>query len=349
MSRAIVTLDDLLQLNESEFLDFKREYHSVNSDLVHDILCLSNSIVDSDRYLVFGVEDNKNVCGVESDTKRKTQANLVDILRSARLNRMPKFTLTKHQNGTHEVDVLIIKDMGEKPYFLTEDYTGNGRPLRAGAIYSRIGDTNTPPTSTSADHIIEKMFYERFGLKLSPKERLFKYLREVEKWHYGYNEEGNLYFYHEQFPEFTLVEKNKEFSEPYVEPWSVQFPDKNATRSEFFVKYHGTILDNLILVWLDGARYKRVQPRKKIIKKDNQYYFYFYYVDGTLQHLANEMILAAYPDQEHYGTLDHLFPVFVSEEVANRILDEDFKKPSNDYIYFFFDQTQNDYIKVEHG
>lgn len=343
-------LDELLQSNESEFLDFKQEYPSVNSDLIHDVLCLANSIVDSDRYLVFGVDDSKNICGIESDTKRKTQANLIDVLRSARLNKMPQFTLTKHLVGTHEIDVLIIKDADEKPYFLTEDYTKDGRPLRAGVVYSRIGDTNTPPNSTSADHIIEKMYYDRFGLRLSPKERLFKYLREIEKWHYGYNEERNLYFYHEQFPEFTLTEKNKESSESYVEPWSIDFPDKNSTKSEFFVKYHGTILDNLILVWLDGARYKRIQPTHKIIKSSNNYYHYYYYVNDSLACLANAMIQAAYPDSTGNGhMLDHLFPIFESSEDAERILDADFVKTENDYIWYFFDQTQNDYVKVEKG
>lgn len=235
MSKIGITLRHLLDTGECEFLDFKREYPSVNSDLVQDILCLANSIVDSDRYLVFGVEDNKNICGIESDTKRKTQANIVDVLRSARLNKLPKFTLIKHTSESHEVDILIIKDVGEKPYFLTEDYSGNGRPLRAGVIYSRIGDTNTPPTSTSADQIIEKMFYERFGLKLSPRERLFKYLRELEKWKYGYNEDGNLYFYHEQFPEFTLVEKVKSLASSTLNLGVLIFQIKGQLEARFLL------------------------------------------------------------------------------------------------------------------
>jgi hypothetical protein len=257
--------------------------------------------------------------------------------------------LLKFSRDQQEVDVLVIKDIGEKPYFLTEDYTSNGRPLRAGVIYSRIADVNTPVNGTSPDHVIEKMFYERFGLKLVPKERLIKYLREVEKWHYGYNEKGSLYFYHEQFPEFTLVEKERDFSDPYVEPWSIDFPDKNSTKSEFFVKYHGTILDNLVLIWLDGARNKRVQPRHKIINKSGNYFHYYYYEENSLDYLANEMILTAYPDLENHRSLEHLFPVFGSNELANRILDEDFDKKVNEYIWYYFDKTEDDFIKVEAG
>lgn len=173
-----LSLKNIIGLDESEFLDYKREYPSVNSDLLHDILCLANSVVDSDRYLVFGVDDNKNICGVETDPKRKNLADIINMLRSSRLNKIPRVSLKLVKFGSQEIDILVIKDTGEKPYFLSEDYTSNGRPLRAGAVYTR---TN----GTSPDHIVEKMYYERFGLKLSPKERLIKYLQETSLWRYG--------------------------------------------------------------------------------------------------------------------------------------------------------------------
>jgi len=349
MSASEIKYDELLTLGESEFLDYKREYHSVNSDLIHDILCLANAIVDSNRFMVFGVDDSGNVCGVESDGKRKNLADIITMLRSARLNKIPKITLKKILSNQHEVDVLVIQDVDEKPYFLTEDYTSNGRPLRAGVIYSRVGDANTPVNSTASDHVIEKMFYERFGLKLSPKERLRKYLVEVNQWKHGYNENNNLFFYHEQFPEFTVVEKSKEFSETYVEPWSIDFPDKKSTRSEFFIKFHGTILDNLILVWLDGARNKRVQPRHKLINQGGVYYSYYFYVKNSLDHLVNEMIQVTYPDIEVHRGLYHLFPVFETNDEANRLLDEDFGKEVNQFVWYYFDQGQDDFIKVESG
>lgn len=343
------TLDYLVGLGENDFLDYKRQYPSVNSDLVHDILCLSNSLADSDRYLIFGVDDNKTIYGIGSDTNRRKLADIITVLRSARLNRIPKLSLLTFTKEDHEIDVLIVKDVSEKPYFLTEDYTQGGRPLRAGVVYSRISDSNTPVNGTSPDHAIEKMYYERFGLKLSPKARLLKYLKESHKWHYGYNELGNLYFYHEDFPEFTIMEKDKDHSDSYVEPWSIDFSDKNSTKDEYFIKYHGTILDSLILIWLDGARNKRIQPRHKIINQNGNYYHYYYYVKDSLDHLANEMILKAYPDLEIHRGLDHLFPVFESVEEADQILGDDFVKPVNEYIWYFFDKSQDDYIKVEAG
>lgn len=71
-------------------------------------------------------------------------------------------------------------------------------------------------------------------------------------------------------------------------------------------------------------------------------------MSNSLQYLTNEMILAAYPDLETRQQ-DLLFPVFESKEVANEILDEDFKKKINDYIWYYFDKEQNDFIKVDSG
>lgn len=108
-------------------------------------------------------------------------------------------------------------------------------------------------------------------------------------------------------------------------------------------------MDNIILVWLDGARNKRVQPQHKIIKENENYYHYYYYLIDSLEYLANEMILQAYPDLENHRALEHLFPVFNSVSEADRVLNDDFKKSINQYIWYFFDKSQEDYIKVEAG
>jgi hypothetical protein len=82
-------LSVLLQKRESEWLDLKKEFHDDKASLLHDMLCLANSYVESDRYLVFGVSDAREVVGVASDPNRKTNANLQDFLRQANLNRIP--------------------------------------------------------------------------------------------------------------------------------------------------------------------------------------------------------------------------------------------------------------------
>jgi predicted HTH transcriptional regulator len=78
----------LLSEGESEYLDFKEKMHKSNLELIHDILCLANSNNSSDRYIIYGVADNRDVVGVPDNEAEKWKTNrIVNILRSASLNR----------------------------------------------------------------------------------------------------------------------------------------------------------------------------------------------------------------------------------------------------------------------
>lgn len=50
---------DLLEQNESEYLDFKSEWHKYPLELVYDILCMANSDATGDRYIIIGVRANE--------------------------------------------------------------------------------------------------------------------------------------------------------------------------------------------------------------------------------------------------------------------------------------------------
>ncbi|AUN99087.1 hypothetical protein C0V70_13450 [Bacteriovorax stolpii] len=343
-----VNFEELLRYQECEFIDFKQQYPSVNSDLIHDLLCLSNALTLSDRVLIFGVADDGTLHGVGADQYRRTQPDLITILRSCRLNKLPNFFLKTVVHDGKEFDVWVIKNSPDKPYFLTEDYTSNGRPLRAGVVYSRVIDTNIPVNSTSTDNMIERMYFERLGLDLSPMERVKKYLTETSKWKYGYNEEGNLYFYHELFPEFTVHESARENREKYCEVWSIDFPDQNASASDFFVKFNSTILTKVILIWLDGGRYKRIQPKIYRFNYQGVGHFSYYYISGSVEALVNQMILDVYGENENRDT-SNLFPVFENVSDAEKMLERDFLSKKNSHIFYFYNDSQADYFRVENG
>lgn len=93
-----MTLAEILLEDESEFLDFKERFHDNNVKLLHDILCLVNAYSDGDRYLVFGVKDDKTVCGVDSDPNKKNTANFQDLLRQSKLNRIPTVVLRSYNS-----------------------------------------------------------------------------------------------------------------------------------------------------------------------------------------------------------------------------------------------------------
>lgn len=214
----------LLPQPESEWLDFKKQYHDNNASLLHDILCLANAYTESDRFLVFGVTDDRQTPGVATDTNRRTDANLQDFLRAAGINRIPTCTLRSHDYNGAAIDVLEIRNRPDKPFFLTRDYESRGERVRNGVIYTRLGDTNIPKKESAPEDHVELMWRERFGLGLSPLDRAERLLGKVDDW---IKVEGDSFLYHRQFPEFTIVD-GKTMQESFVEPWTRLYPDPAA-------------------------------------------------------------------------------------------------------------------------
>ncbi len=65
---------------EGQYWDFKESYQNNKAKLLHDILCLSNSLYKGHKYLIFGVTDSSNGCkikGIENDLNKKNQANIM--------------------------------------------------------------------------------------------------------------------------------------------------------------------------------------------------------------------------------------------------------------------------------
>ena len=249
----------LLQQNECEWLDFKQEFHDNNVKLLHDIICLSNVAVDKDRYLVFGVANNKTIVGIENDTNRKTSADIQNLLKNSNFNKIPKVRLDyiKNQNN-NEIGVLIIFNKPDKPYFLTKDKRYGKDVLRAGVVYTRIGDTNIPLNESAPEDHIEQMWMERFGINLPPLQRMEKLLDQTDAWE-EIGADGNLY--HRDFPEYKIVEGEK-LNSDFVEEWSKKFPDPHALSFYIEIWHKNTILKKCVFVWVDGARYKVPLPER---------------------------------------------------------------------------------------
>ena len=58
-------IQELIELHaEGDYWDFKQQWHSNNADLLHDIICMANSLANRDCYIIIGVEDGSyNVLG----------------------------------------------------------------------------------------------------------------------------------------------------------------------------------------------------------------------------------------------------------------------------------------------
>ena len=121
--------DEITQLiathREDDWWDFKREHHNDKAELVHDILCMANNRARRDSYIIFGVEDNTfSILGVENDERRRNQQNIVDILRNISFagGVRPRIEVQTITIDSHEIDVLIIKDSFETPFYLEKEY-----------------------------------------------------------------------------------------------------------------------------------------------------------------------------------------------------------------------------------
>lgn len=254
-------LNELITQEESKFLDFKAEYHSENLKLLHDILCLANAFHDGDRFLVFGVRNkSKEIVGVENDPNRKTSADIQDLLFHSRFNRIPTVKLEIIKEYGHEVDLLVICNRPDKPFFLLHDKVEGKNTIRSGVVYTRLVDRNISLKETSPEDHIEMMWRERFGFGLSPLKLMNRLIENPADWEKIHGNDG--YLYHRERPEFVIKDGDTLVS-AFSEKWTQSFPDATASSFEVCLYYHLTLLSKVTFVSCDGGRYKIPLPKKE--------------------------------------------------------------------------------------
>ena len=171
---------------EGEWWDFKLKHHINLADLLHDVLCMANILYKGDRYIIFGVNDDSEMVGINLEDKRNTQADILDYFRKMRFANynIPSVELSTLFFNDKEIDLLTIKNSKNKPYYLTEDERKGKTTVRSGVIYSRLGDTNTPKDRCANPYEIEAMWRERFGLNDSASKRFIDVLLDFNNWQY---------------------------------------------------------------------------------------------------------------------------------------------------------------------
>lgn len=268
---------------EGEYWDFKEEPHKNNAELLHDILCLANSLHKGDRYLIIGVTDPKDGAKIKgllpNQKNRKTQVQYIDFLRTKPFagDCRPEIELRTIDINNLEVDVLIIFDNPYKPYYLVEDYKfkppkSKETIVRANYIYSRTNDTNTPINKSADIGKIEKMWKQRFGLDLSPLERMESLLLKPDEW---FKDIGNKsYAYHKDFPEFRI-----EFSDvkEFWEVFSFFFTNHKSFLGNATFKYHSTTLFELEYMYCDEMRIKLAVPDTEYLRLNDTENWYYYF------------------------------------------------------------------------
>lgn len=313
---------------EGEYWDFKEAWYDNNADLLHDIICLANNLANKDAYIILGVEDkNFIIKGIENDTNRKTQQNVIDFLKSKKFSGgiRPDIEIKTIEIQNTKIDVIIIKNSHNTPFFLTEDYRDKKELVRKYSIYTRVLDTNTPKDNIADINQIEYLWKKHFLLTESPINRIFEVLEDKKNWEERYI--NNKIIYHYRFnPEYTLVieEENENL---YPEFYSMVMINNNQSYYNLFIKYFETVVFECQLTSLDGGRLLIPTPEWgfiRAIERDRFQGAYKYYIKNSN---TNKLLEFFYDNTDNQTYAKSLF-----DEVVLYFDSENQKKEFEFYI-----------------
>jgi hypothetical protein len=265
---------------------------------------MANNRVDRDAYIIYGIVDKTyEVSGIESDPNRRNQQNIVDQLKSKRFvsGIRPRIEMRTLMFYPHEVDVLIIKNSTDTPYFLTEDYRDSGRTVRAYHIYTRVGDTNTDIDKSADINNVEYLWKKRFLLTRSPFEQILKRIENKEEWRKHEQTYFNIYN-----PEFTIsIEDDDEDLTPEFYSYAVM---NESTLFRFLnINYYGTRLYSTQLVVLDSGRYSTPVPEWGFLTfgkyKSHPDYGFKYFIEDQPDYKLNIFLYDEEDGEEEYARL----------------------------------------------
>jgi hypothetical protein len=306
---------------EGEYWDFKEQYHSNKTDLLHDIICMANNRADRDGYIIFGVSDNHEIKGIENDENRKNQQNIIDFLKGKKFSGgiRPTIELVTMSIEGKEIDILIIKNSTDTPYFIIEDYIDHKRRVRANYIYTRIGDTNTDIDKSADINHIEYLWRKRFLLNRPPLEQIKQKLQYKGEWK---REEAN--YYNIYNPEFTVdLEYDHEIGHP--EFYSYLMTNQSTSYGTLEIKYFGTKLYSSQFVILDSGRYITVVPKSGFIGNGNpieETFYYKFYVKESLDYILHKFLQS--DDHEAVWARNRLYSgiVIYNNELEREMFEE---------------------------
>ena len=279
----IQEIQNLISLKtEGDYWDFKEMWHDNKASLLHDIICMANNQIGRDAYIIIGVSDSKSSDGAKIkgvlETNRKDQQHIIDFLRSKKFaggirpSVYLQTIMLPDDNGTYQqIDVIIVKNSEKTPFFLVENFRDRDKEVRAGYIYTRIGDTNTAIDSIADMDKIEYLWRKRFGIDLPVVEKLLRLLDSSDDWTGDLN--GGNFKYHKFFPEFQIhitdIENQSRFSDNSImKNIADHQPDKEYFVRNVVVRYHSTVLYKEYVLYLDGYRHLIPFPLTNTVYED---------------------------------------------------------------------------------
>ena len=307
-------IDLINNKKESEICDFKREWYSNNEDLIKDIICFANTVHNEDCYLVLGVEDKyKNIVGVENDSKRMSQAEVIDILQSLSFaEAVPSVSVNSFVIEEHTIDVITIENLQKTPVYLTKKY---GKSLFPANIYTRVGDRNTPSNETADPVTIENLWKKRFWLLDTYTDKYIRYLRNAEDWKRIEVADDYTEFYFIPDPEFKVrlvhdsEQKQSFFSSVCLNP---------EYYNEYFqIFYKNQLVHKELLGSFDDFRFKALIPELRVMcLNSGKEIVYAYLIFSEIKKSVELFVNTHYPSSSQFAKSDYaeLISVFEKKE-----------------------------------
>ena len=274
---------------EDDWWDFKREHHQDKAELVHDILCMANNRPRKDSYIIFGVDNETfSVVGVEADTYRRNQQGITDILRNITFvgSVRPRIEIQTITLDNHEIDVLIIKDSLEVPYYLEKEYQDKdvknadgkkyGKIVKPYHIYTRVVDNNTAIDKQADINDVEFLWRKRFGIELPIMERLHILLSETDKWIFDWG--NKKYCYHADYPEFQIIQVDDVEQGWYPAAAFYAHPVMHFARLN--ITYHSTVIYETELWVFDQLRKYLPKAENYSIEQHADFWYTYYTLDS---------------------------------------------------------------------
>lgn len=258
---------------------------------------MANSRANRDAYIIYGVEDATfAIVGVENDTNRRNQQGIVNILRSVSYagGVRPRVEMRTIHLDNHEIDILIIKDTCDVPYYLDKEYRDsnirgtdgkkNGKTIQPFHIYTRVVDNNTAIDRNADINDVEYLWRKRFGIDRTPKERLMVLLDDIDKWIFDWG--NKKYAYHTDSPEYQLLQTDDmHFG---WEPSAAFYTHPTFHSAPLHIMFHNTIIYETELWCYD--EFRKYLPKAKNYSMPNKVDFWYSYylldsVEGKLLRL----------------------------------------------------------------
>ncbi len=293
-------VDNLISLKqEGDHWDFKREWYSNKADLLHDIICMANNLSSQDGLIIIGVDEERDykTQDIADDSNRKKTQDLVSFLRDKKFagGIRPTVTVQSIQLSQKTIDVIIVRNDRNTPYYLTEQYQG----VFANNIYARIMDTNTPKNSSSDINIIETLWKKRFGIDATALERVILYLQRAADWIDSADESRRYYKY---APEFVIEQISAADDRDGYEFYLFGQYDSRPHWYDINVYCHQTLLDSLGGAALDGGRYFTATPKTAGLSLDenrmNWDISYKYFIKESIENIVYKFYITDDMDEE---------------------------------------------------